>query len=74
MDSIENMDEEQLPPNEAFYSMLTDSNILDKDYEHAQKVWDTFILGTMRAYHNLYMISMFQPFSAPIHNRASVVQ
>ena len=39
MDSWEKMDEQQLPPKEAFFSKLTDSGISDEDYEHAQKVW-----------------------------------
>ena len=29
----------QLPPKETFHSALNMSNISDKDYEHAQKVW-----------------------------------
>ena len=44
---------------EAFHSKLTDSDISD---EHAQKVWRTFNIHTMRGYHNLYMMSMFHPF------------
>ena len=62
MDSCEKMDEQQLTPKEAFYSMMTDSDISDEDYEHAQKVWRTFNIHTMREYHNLYMMSMFHPF------------
>ena len=59
------MDELQLSPKEAFHSKLTDSDIGDEDYEHAQNVWRTFNIHTMRGYHNLYMMSMFQPF--PTH-------
>ena len=62
MDSWEKMDEQQLPPKEAFFSKLTDSGISDEDYEHAQKVWRTFDIHTMRDYHNLYMKSMLHPF------------
>ena len=54
MYSFEKMDEQQLPPKEAFCLMLTDSNISDEDKEHAYKVWDTVKLGRMRACHNLY--------------------
>ena len=54
MDSFEKMDEAQLPPKEAFYSKLTDSNISDEDYEHAQNVWRNFNIRTMRDSHNLY--------------------
>ena len=51
MDSWEKMDEEQLPPKEAFFSKLTDSNITDEDYAHAHKLWDAVELHTMRPYH-----------------------
>ncbi len=44
-----------LPPKEAFYSQLTDSEISDDDYDHAQKVWDAFHCKTMKDYHNLYL-------------------
>ena len=47
---------------EAFYSNLTHSNICDEYSEHAQNVWRTFYLRTMRDYHNLYMMSMLHPF------------
>ena len=44
-----------LPPKEAFYSQLTEAEISDEDYEHAQKVWETFGCKTMRDYHDLYL-------------------
>ena len=62
MDSSEKIDEQQLPPKEAVHSKLTDSDISDQDYEHAQNEWRTFNIHTMRGYHNLYMISMLHPF------------
>jgi len=37
-DCLEKLTEEQLPPKEAFFSKLIDSEISDEDYEHAQKV------------------------------------
>ena len=55
MDSPERLSETQLPPKSAFYSKLSDSNITDKDYSHAQKVWKEFGMTTMRDYHNLYL-------------------
>ena len=32
------MDEMELPPQSAFYSKLSESNISDGEYEHAQQV------------------------------------
>lgn len=44
-----------LPLKKEFYSQLNNSNISNEDYEHAQKVWETFNCKTMRDYHNLYL-------------------
>ena len=57
MDSLERLNETQLPPKEAFYSKLNKSHISDEDYEHAQKVWSEFDCETMRDYHDLYLKS-----------------
>ena len=54
LDSIDKLNETQLPPKKAFFSKLTGQGISNKDYEHAQKVWKTFDMKTMRDYHNLY--------------------
>ncbi len=44
-----------LPPKDAFYSHLYKTNISNEEYEHAQKVWETFECKTMRDYHDLYL-------------------
>ena len=49
--------DKRLPPKEQFYSILTDEGISDEQYQHAQKVWDTFGVKTMGKYHNLYLES-----------------
>ena len=54
MNSLERLKETQLPPREAFYSKLNDEGISDEDYQHAQKVWKTFQMKTLKDYHNLY--------------------
>ena len=54
MDSIERLSETKLPPKEAFYSKLNNTNISDEDYDHATKVWNVFNCQTMRDYHDLY--------------------
>ena len=40
INSLEKLDETKLPPKEAFYSKLNNSNITDDDFEHALKVWE----------------------------------
>ena len=48
MDNWERFDETLLPDKKAFYSELNLEDITDKDYEHAQKVWEVFeILATI---------------------------
>ena len=54
MNSLERLKETKLPPKEGFYSRLNDEGISDEDYQHAQKVWKTFEMKTLKDYHNLY--------------------
>ena len=42
IDSWEEFHENLLPDKNAFYSKLNLEDITDKDYEHAQKVWEVF--------------------------------
>ena len=51
---MEKLKETQLPLKEAFYSKLNNEDISDKNYAHAQEVWKTFGMKTMRDYHDLY--------------------
>jgi len=57
MDSLERLNETQLPPKTAFYSKLSETEISDEDYEHAQTVWKKFGCKTIRDYHDLYNVS-----------------
>ena len=56
MDSFKNF-KEQLPSKEDFYSILNDKHIEDKDYQHAQNVWNTFNIKNMGEYHDLNLAS-----------------
>jgi hypothetical protein len=55
MNGFDKLEEMQLPAKEGFYSRLNDEDISDEEYEHAQKVWKTFNMKSMRDYHDLYM-------------------
>ena len=55
MDSWERFEETQLPPKEAFYSKLNMKGISEKDYKHAQKVWDSMEEKTLGSYHDTYL-------------------
>ena len=54
LDSVERLEENHLPPKSAFFSKLSGEDISEENYKHAQKVWDTFEMKSMRDYHNLY--------------------
>ena len=55
MDSWTRFSETSLPPQEAFFSELTQEHISDDDYRHAQKVWNTFQCKTLKNFHDLYL-------------------
>jgi hypothetical protein len=55
LDSISKLDVKGLPGKDKFYSSLYESDISDKDYERAQKVWNHFGMKTLRDYHDLYL-------------------
>ena len=55
MDSWVRFNEISLPPKESFYSELNLEDISDKDYLHAQKVWDVFEIRNLGEYHDLYV-------------------
>ena len=57
MDAEEKFLEKRLPNKEDFYSILTDEDTSDEEYQHAQKVWDTFGIENMCQYHDLYLKS-----------------
>ena len=56
MDSFDKFND-NLPSKEDFYSILNNEHISDKDYKHAQDVWNTFSLKNMGDYHDLYLKS-----------------
>ncbi|KAL4153327.1 hypothetical protein QTP88_001160 [Uroleucon formosanum] len=54
-DSWERLDEERLPSERNFYSMLTETGIKEEDFEHAKEVWDHFTCTTLGEYSELYL-------------------
>ena len=57
MDSWERFTKTSLPDKKAFYSKLNLEDITDKDYEHAQKVWEVFEIKNLGKYYDLYVQS-----------------
>ena len=57
MDSFEKFNQMELPTKDQFYCILNDQHTIDDEYDHANKVWDTFMIKTMGEYHDLYLVS-----------------
>ena len=57
MDSFEKFNQRELPNKDQFYSILNDQHITDDEYDHANKVWNTFMIKTMGEYHDFYLVS-----------------
>ena len=67
-DNFGRLSSTSLPPKEAFHSILNHSDITEEDYKHAQNVWETFNMKTMRDYHDLYLKSDVLLLSDVIEN------
>ena len=57
MDSWEKFNETSLPDKKSFIQQLYLEDITDKDYVHAQKVFEEFKLKNSGHYHDLYVQS-----------------
>ena len=55
VDSIEKLKDKKLPDIKEFYSTLTQKTIEEKEYKHAQKVWEHYNCENLLDYHNLYL-------------------
>jgi hypothetical protein len=67
--------ETQLPEKDAFFNDLREEAISEKDYEHAQNVWQTFNIKNMGEYTDLYVLSdvllladVFEAFRESVHH------
>ena len=55
MNCLEKFSETQLPIKEDFYSKLNDCEITEKEYKHAQDIWEKFQIRNLGEYHDLYL-------------------
>ncbi|KAF4528506.1 hypothetical protein B566_EDAN016828 [Ephemera danica] len=55
LDDLKKLNDTSLPPKTNFRNTLTDEEISDGDYQHAQNVWKTFKCKTLRNYLALYL-------------------
>ena len=59
----EKLNEQNLPPREAFYNSLRQEECSESDYEHALNVYQKVKCKTFLDYHNLYLSSMLHPLN-----------
>lgn len=55
IDSWENLEETALPPQEAFFSSLTNLPIQNEQYAFAANIWQQFTIQTLGEYTDLYL-------------------
>lgn len=55
MCSFDKFNDTKLPEKEDFHSILDDEHISDEQYEHAQKVWETFSHKSLGDNYDLYL-------------------
>ena len=55
MDSHEKFFEDKLPDRSTFCSSLEDECISNRDYLHANNVWNVFKMNILGDYHDLYL-------------------
>ena len=54
VDTLEKLEESQLPPYEAFYSNLKNTNIAEEEYKYCQEIWEKEGMRTMRDFLTWY--------------------
>ena len=57
MSSPSKFEQTRLPPREAFYSKLNESEVDEHDYRHAEKVWEIFNVRNLKQFHDIYLTS-----------------
>ena len=62
VDSLEKLEEEQLPPHSAFYSSLKNKNITEEEYSYCQEVWREKKMRSMRDFLTWYNNLDVTPF------------
>ena len=53
--SFKIFEETQLPPPSAFFNNLTEEDITEEDYQHAQHVWNLASIRNLGEYHDFYV-------------------
>ncbi len=62
MDSLEKLQHPSLPPHEAFFSSLTNTNVSTEEYQYCQKIWSEKNMQSFRDFLIWYNNLDVQPF------------
>lgn len=57
VDSMEKLDDAELPSRDEFFNILSGESISQEDYDRACDVWNTFNCRTLGEYSDIYLIS-----------------
>ena len=57
VDNWQKLEELTLPPKSEFFNSLTDSEISEDDYVHAQTIWKKFNINTLGEYSDFYLLT-----------------
>lgn len=55
LDTCAKLNDRTLPSKSDFYSTISDTEVADSDYDHAQTVWAQFNIKTLGEYSDLYL-------------------
>ena len=55
INSINKLNDTELPSKESFYNQLNDKHISDEKYNHAKRIWQIFNIKTLGEYSDLYL-------------------
>ncbi|XP_036150881.1 uncharacterized protein LOC118648637 [Monomorium pharaonis] len=55
LDSVDRLNDTELPSREAFYSSLTGEEVSEDDHKHAVMVWERFNIRNLGEYSDLYL-------------------
>ena len=70
IDSLDKLDETELPPQEAFYSQLKNEHISDEDYADCKKIWAEKGMTTLADFLEWYNNKDVGPFIKALENQS----
>ena len=74
LDSVEKLDDRELPPFEAFYSHLKKSNISRDQYEECKQIWDEHNMETLEDFLKFYNERDVFPFMQALEKQVDYYQ